>query len=204
MNAQLTFVRGRWHRALWPLAAGYCLLVLSGCTRARAHVAPDEPALAMPEPPPRDVEPMDAEMPAPMSLPEEPAHRTPPRTRAPQRAEQPKLDIKPEAAKPDVPIEAPKPAEEPAHPATPPTTLQTTPAAAEGEVERSIRATVSRALVDLGRIDYQRLNTDARNQYDTAKSWAVKAQDAMRAKNLLFAKTLADKAADLAAQLAGR
>ncbi len=63
---------------------------------------------------------------------------------------------------------------------------------------------MSRALGDLNRIDYQRLNTDARNQYDTAKGWAQKAQDAMRAKNLLFAKTLADKAADLAAQLAGR
>jgi hypothetical protein len=189
-----------------PLVAGYCLLLLSGCTRARANVAPDQPALMMPEPPPRDVQPMDAEVPAPMPLPGEPEHQTPSRARAPQRTEPAKPEApKPEAPKTDVPVEAPKPAEETPRPPTPPaTTLQTTPAAAEGEVERSIRATVSRALGDLSRIDYQRLNTDARNQYDTAKGWALKAQDAMRGKNLLFAKTLADKAADLAAQLAGR
>jgi outer membrane biosynthesis protein TonB len=200
----MTLARTWVRRVVWPAAAGCAVLLLSGCARTHAKVAPETPALEMPEPPPRDVEPTDAEMPEPMSLPEEPAHRSPQRTRTPQRAEPPKTDTKPEPPKPDLSIEAPKPTEEPQRPAIPPTTLQTTPAAAEGEVERSIRATVSRALGDLGRIDYQRLNTDARNQYDTAKSWAVKAQDAMHAKNLLFAKTLADKAADLAAQLAGR
>jgi hypothetical protein len=204
MKALLTFVPARLRRAVWPLVAGCSLLVLSGCARAHAKVAPDQPALEMPEPPPRNVEPMDAEMPAPMPLPGEPAHTTPSRTRPPQRVEQAKPDPKPDTPKIDTPAEAPKPPEEPSRPVTPPTTLQTTPAAAEGEVERSIRATVLRALGDLNRIDYQRLNTDARNQYDTAKGWALKAQDAMHAKNLLFAKTLADKAADLAAQLAGR
>jgi hypothetical protein len=192
-------------RVLWPLIAGQCLLFLSGCTRTHANVAPDQPALAMPEPPPRDVEPMDAEVQAPMPLPGEPEHQTPSRARAPQRAEPSKPEPpKTETPKTDVPIEVPKPEEAP-HPSTPPpTTLQTTPPGAEGEIERSISAAVSRALGDLNRIDYRRLNTDGRNQYDTAKGLAVKAQDAMRAKNLLFAKTLAEKAADLAAQLAAR
>jgi hypothetical protein len=139
-----------------------------------------------------------------MALPEEPAHSAPPRTRAPQRTEPARTEPKPDAPKTDVPAEPPKP-EEPQRPITlPPTALQTTPAAAEGEVERAIRVTLSRATTDLNRVDYRGLNKDARNQYDTAKGWAQKAEDAMRAKNLLFAKTLADKAADLAAQLAGR
>ena len=48
------------------------------------------------------------------------------------------------------------------------------------------------------------LNADAQTQYDTAKRFIRQAEDALRAKNLVFAKNLADKAAALAAQLAGR
>ena len=86
----------------------------------------------------------------------------------------------------------------------PPTTLQTTPPTAEGEVERGIRASLVHATADLNRIDYRALNNDARTQYDTAKRFVDQAESAMRAKNLVFAKTVADKAAALAAQLAGR
>ncbi|HEX3704323.1 MAG TPA: hypothetical protein VHU82_13405 [Vicinamibacterales bacterium] len=195
--------QARWRWIVGPAAAG-AMLLLSGCTRTQAKVAPDQPALAMPEPPPRDVEPIDAEMPAPMSLPPEPARQTPARTRTPQRAEPAKTEPKPDVPKIEVPVEAPKP-EEPPHPAPPPaTTLQTIPAAAEGEMERTIRATLTRATTDLNRVDYRVLNKDARNQYDLAKGYAQKVEDLIHAKNLLFAKTLADKAADLAAQLAGR
>jgi hypothetical protein len=78
------------------------------------------------------------------------------------------------------------------------------PAGAEGQVENAIRSELTRATADLNRIDYVRLNTDARTQYNTAKSFISQAQDALRQKNLVFAKNLADKAAALAAQLAGR
>ena len=89
-------------------------------------------------------------------------------------------------------------------PPRPPSTLQTTPTTAEGEVERGIRASLSRANLDLNRIDYRLLNADAKTQYDTAKRFIRQADDAMRAKNLVFAKSLADKAAALAAQLGGK
>ena len=56
---------------------------------------------------------------------------------------------------------------------------------------------------ELNRIDYRVLNTDARSQYDTAKRFVQQAEDAIRMKNLPFAKNLADKAAALAAQLGG-
>jgi len=57
---------------------------------------------------------------------------------------------------------------------------------------------------DLNRIDYRGLNTDARMQYDTAKRFIRQADDAVKAKNLVYAKNLADKAVVIAAQLAAR
>ena len=83
-------------------------------------------------------------------------------------------------------------------------TLQTGPTGSEGELERAIRATIARAAGDLKRVDYRGLNPDARVQYDTAKRFVQQAEDAVRLKNLGFARNLADKAAALATQLAGR
>ncbi len=102
--------------------------------------------------------------------------------------------------KPEAPVitEPPKPEEAP-KPANP---LQTTPAAAEGEAERAIRATMARATNDLNRVNSSRLNADARTQYDNARSLLRQAETAVRARNLVFAKTVADKAAVLASQLA--
>jgi outer membrane biosynthesis protein TonB len=179
----------------------------AGCARAKAKTVPDAPALDMPAPPPRDVELTETEPPPPATLPSEPARATTPRPRPapptaprtnnnePARNEAPKPA---EAAPPPVEI---RPAEEAPRP---PTTLQTTPAQAEGEVERTIRATLTRATSDLNRIDYRVLNADARVQYDTAKSFLRQADQAIRAKNLVFAKNLADKAAALATQLGGK
>ena len=186
----------------------YSMLLVSalaaGCVRARANTTPDAP-LDMPEPPPRDVAPNDVETPRPVPLVAEPARTALPRPPAPReqpRPEPPKPDPpKPEPAKPDPPPEPPKPADDPARA---PTTLQTTPATAEGDLERGIRASLTRATADLNRIDYRALNADARTQYDTAKRFIRQADDAIRSKNLVFAKSLADKAAALAAQLGGR
>ena len=87
-------------------------------------------------------------------------------------------------------------------PAKPPALLQTTPPNTEGDLERGVRATLTRAQTDLNRIDAARLTADARVQYETAKSLIRQAEQAVRAKNLLFAKSVADKAAALAVQLA--
>lgn len=175
---------------------------LAGCTHAHAKTAPSNPALDMPPPPPHDVEPIDADVPPPIPLPQEPAHNAPARPRPTPPREQPRAEPpRPEPVKPEAPaVEPPKPEEAP----RPPSTLQTMPTTAEGEAERTIRATIQRATGDLGHVDYRALNSDARNQYDTAKRILRQADDAIKAKNLVFAKNLADKAAALAAQLAGR
>jgi hypothetical protein len=183
---------------------------LCGCgAGAQAKTTPDNPPLDMPAPPPRDVEPTEVETPPPVPLAQEPARNAPTRrtqpSREPARTE-PARPAEPPKAEPTPPAEAakpvtPAPTEEPPKP---PTTLQTTPSGAEGDLERTIRATLTRATSDLMRVDYRTLNADAKTQYDYAKRYMRQAEDAMRAKNMLFARTLAEKAAVVAAQLAGR
>jgi outer membrane biosynthesis protein TonB len=197
--------RGR--RASCPAAFGFCLpafcfsaLLVSGCVHAQAKSTPDLPPLTMPAPPPRDVEPAEVEAPTPVPLAVEPARTPPARPRPVPPAPKPEPP-KTEPPKVDAPVEPPKPPDEPARP---PTTLQTTPATAEGEVERGIRGTLQRASTDLNRVDYRALNADARTQYDTAKRFVTTADEAIRTKNLVYAKNLAEKAATIAAQLAGR
>ena len=190
-----------------PALLLFCLsaLPLTGCAHAQAKTASDLPALAMPAPPPRDVEPSDVDAPPPVTPPPaEPALTPPARPRpAPPaaRPEQPRQEpAKQEPGKIDPPAEPVKPDEA----AKAPATLQTTPATAENEVERGIRSSLQRATSDLNRVDYRALNADAKNQYDTAKRFVRQADAAIRTKNLVFAKNLAEKAATIAAQLAGR
>jgi len=147
----------------------------------------------MPAPPPRDIEPV-----APPIV-EAPAPSTPP-------VQEPPRGVAPRPAPPrEQPREQPR-AEPPRPPAPtrPPATLQTTPATADEELERGIRATLARASADLDRVDYRRLGADARTQYDTAKRFILQADEAARAKNLVFARNLADKALALATQLLGK
>jgi hypothetical protein len=184
-----------------------CLAIVfaSGCARAKAKTVPDAP-LDMPAPPPRDVEPIESEPPQVVPLAQEPARNTPARPRPVPPREQPRPEpARPaEAPRPETPpVEPPKPVEEPPKP-PPSTTLQTTPPTAEGEMERGVRSALAKASADLNRIDYRALNNDARTQYDTAKRFIRQAEDAIRSKNLVFAKSVADKAVVLAAQLAGR
>src|SRR5262245_37484029 len=182
-------------------------LLASGCARAQAaKTTPDGPPLDVPAPPPRDVELPGTEVaPAPVPLPTEPARNAPPttRTRPPAPRETRPEPPKTEPPKVETPPEAPKPAGTNDEP-KPPSTLQTKPASEEGEVERTIRLTLTRATNDLNRVDYRTLNTEARAQYDTAKVFIRQAEDLVRQKNLFFAKIQADKAATIAAQLLGR
>ena len=186
------------------LLMGAIGLVASGCATTHAKAGPDAPPLDMPLPPPRVIGGTDTEPPPPIPLPEEPARRTPPATARRPPAPSPKPETnKADPSKADTPpaaAEPPKPAEEPPKP--PP--LRTAPAGREREEQQRIRAQLLHATNDLNRIDYRALNADARTQYDTAKRFVTQAEEALRAKNLVFARSVADKAAALAAQLAGK
>jgi len=82
--------------------------------------------------------------------------------------------------------------------------LQTTPAVAEVEVVRGIQVTIDRAAADLKRVVFGGLNRDGRTQYDTAKRFLTQAEDALSKRNLVLARSLADKALAVAVQLAPR
>ena len=193
-HARTLTARSLTHAALCVFALGLTTL---GCAHGEAKTRPEVP-LNMPAAPPRVVEVSDVASPPIITLPEEPVHTAPPRPAPPppQRTEVRPVDTRPE------PTEVPRPTDEATR--TPPPTLQTTPALQEGEVERRIRALLAQATGDLNRINVQLLNADARQQFDTARRFVSQAQDAVRARNLMFAGNLADKAAALAAQLAGR
>jgi len=190
--------RSAFSCALWLMSLVLVAGLTTGCVRARAKTLPPLPPLDMPAPPPRIVLPMQAEV-----EPQEPS----PVTEEPRRAQPAPARPRPAAPAASSAAETPPPpvppSTQPSVPPAPSTVLQTTPASEQGEVERAIRATMTRAMAELNRIDYRVLNTDARSQYDTAKRFVQQAEDAIRMKNLPFAKNLADKAAALAAQLGG-
>src|SRR5262245_21908023 len=169
-------------------------VVPAGCLRrAQARTAPPPPPLEVPLPPPRVIEPASVEVPQqPVGLIDEPPTVAPLRPRPPA----PRADTaKPEPPKAEVPADASKPEE----PRTPSTVLQTAPTQRETEEEARIRTLLDRAAGSLNRIDYRNLGANARMQYDTAKGFIKQAEDAIKTKNLLFASSLADKAAALAA-----
>lgn len=180
----------------------FALLSLSAaCAHGQARTLVELPPLDMPSPPPRVVEASIPPQSPVITLPDEP--RT--NVLRPSPAPTPRADT----PRPAEPTRAEQTAAEPSRPAddsarTPPTVLQTAPAQREGEVERRVRILIAQAFNDLNRVNYQALNADARNQYDTARRFAGQAEDALRARNLVFASNLADKAAGLAAQLSGR
>jgi hypothetical protein len=192
------------HPVLTVCAVVSLAMAAAGCSRLSARSAPEPPPpLDVPAPPPRVVETADAEPPRPGTLVDAPASGDPSSRRPPPRVEAPK----PETKKPE---SAPPPAAVTEVPPAPPTepkpviTLQTTPPEKEPALEQQIRDKLNGANRDLARIDYGKLSAEAKEQYDQAKSSATRAEEAIRLKNLVFAQTLANQAAIIAAQLAGR
>ena len=200
-----------WTRCRWLTLPLLLAALASGCARTEAKVTPDAPALDMPAPPPRVVATTNPEVPQPVGAPQgapsgidglnrdEPAKAAiAPSKPAPAAAAtaKPVEPPKPEAVASDTV----KPPDEP-RPTQTPSPLQTTSTQREGEVEAGIRSDLTRASTNLNRVDYQRLSPDARSQYDLAKSYVLQSEDALRAKNLPIARSLAEKAATIAAQL---
>jgi len=184
-------------RAFALLSVVVCASLASGCFGLRARAVTIPTPLDMPEPPPRVVEVHEPEAPPPISLPEEPVRSTPTRPRPTPAAENPR----PPQPTPPEPADAAKPEDLTPRPAP---TLQTTPTQREEELERRIKGMLGQAMTDLNRINYQNLSADGRSQYDLAKLFVSQADDALKAKNLAFASTVAEKAVTLAMQLAGR
>ena len=173
--------------------------LMTACAKAdAADLVPDGPPLAMPMPPPRVIAPVEEVAATPPPAPDpDPAPRTPPRQPAAARPEPRTETPPPVAAQPTTPPATPAPAPEPRE-------VRAVPAAAAAAEERKIRDLMARAARDLNRIDYQRLSGEGKSQYDQSKRFSEQALEALKDRNFVYALTLADKAATLAAELAGR
>ncbi len=159
---------------------------VAGCTKVQAKVPPVPPALTTPAPPDRVIVPAPAPEPA-----EAPPAVTPaPPPPAPRPRETPAS--RPERPRPST---APPAAAEP----SPAPVLQTTSTA---ELEQQARLLIAAAERDLAQLTPARLSAAARAQYDTARSFLAQANEALKVKNVLLARELADKAAALSNQIA--
>jgi hypothetical protein len=189
-----TTLTGYRRRAAGIAAALTLLLVGGGCRRPPVQTVPPMPALEVPPAPPRNVEPTEAQAPAPVPLVDAPT-----RTVERPRVVVPSAQRERTEPKPEPPIEPVRVDDE-----RPAATLQTTTTDRESDVERRIRGLLQAASTDLNRIDYRKLNPDPQLQYDTAKSFIRQSEEALKSKNLVLAQTMAEKAATLASQLAPR
>ena len=61
---------------------------------------------------------------------------------------------------------------------------------------------MGKASTDLARVDYKRLSNEGKAQYDQSKRFSEDAQAAIKERRFEYALTLAEKAANLAAELA--
>jgi hypothetical protein len=183
-----------WLLALWLVPV---VVLAAGCAKAQARNAPDGPPLQVPEPPPRVIEPSDAPLasaPAvpdtpPTAAPALPAPARPPARRATEA--EPREAVPP----PAVPAQPPPP--------DPQRALRSAPSGQDAAAERTVRDTLARAGRDLNRVDYGKLSVEGRAQYEQSKRFSQQAEQALKDRNFVFASTLADKAATLAAELLG-
>jgi type IV secretory pathway VirB10-like protein len=193
--------RGRRERGIVTVSA-FCilnfalLLAAGGCAKAKAASLPEGPPLAMPQPPPRVITPIDGPLASTPVVPEPEVPAPVPRApaRPPARAAAPP-PIEPKPEPPPVVAQQPPPATETPRPA---------PSPNDAADEKKVRDVLVRAARDLARVDYGRLSTGGRSQYEQAKRFNDQAEQAIKDRNYVFASTLADKAASMAAELLPR
>ena len=64
-----------------------------------------------------------------------------------------------------------------------------------------MRDLLVKAADSLKKVPYEKLSTEGRAQYDQSKRFSTEAEQAVRERNYVYAVTLAEKAATLAAEL---
>jgi hypothetical protein len=176
---------------------------LSGCAAKAATVA-DGPPLATPVPPPRELGPVEDLAAAPITTTTSEA----PVAAAPRPEPTSRPAARPPAKPPDPAAEQP-----PAPPPTPaavaatpvvesPRELRSAPSAVSAAEERKVKELLQRAAATLKKVDPQRLTPERRNQYEQSKGLSEQAEVALKDRNIPYAMTLADKARQLADELA--
>jgi hypothetical protein len=165
----------------------------------------DRPALIVPPPPPRIIEPTDVPPEPVGDLP--PAGSAAPRSSRPTSTKPPIGESKPEAksggdagAKPPEPL----PVETPSVPAPPNTQLRTPQTADTSTAAKAVRTTIDTARGILNGVNFGPLSNERKKAYNDAKLFLQQAEDALKQGNLAYAQGVANKAETLAKELAGR
>jgi hypothetical protein len=181
---------------LWICGA----LASAACATVRAKAPADRPALEVPPPPMRVIEPMPHQEPA---MPE-PVGDLPPAPAATQRPIRPatREPVRTEP-KPEAPVveTAPPPVTLPPAPAP---QLRTPGTPDSAEAARQVREVLDRADKTLNSIDTKRFSKARREQYDNARRLLTQSEAALKAANFDSARRLADKADSIAKELQGR
>ncbi len=173
------------------LASLVLLTASLGACAAKAQVRTEVelPLLDPPPPPPRVVTVYQDE---PELVPMAPVVEAVP-ARPAGRAARPE-------SRPEPPT-TPETATDVAKPAAPLSLTLTPSPGSEAQTAAAIRALMTRASRDLARVNASALTADGRAQVEAARRFLQQAEDALRARNVVFAGKLADKAATMAAVL---
>jgi hypothetical protein len=179
---------------------------LSACAKKQVLAQAPPPPLEVPVVPPRLVGPVVVEEPATVQV-EEPEPDQPPRPRQPRPASRaagndPVTKVEPPPDSGAKPTEgAPSSNGSAAEPAP---LLRTPDTANDAQVVREVRETLARAGENLNKVNYNGLNPGAKAQHDTARRFITQAEDALKNKNLVFARYVANKAENISASLLNR
>ena len=165
---------------------------LGGCAaKAQVRTEVEVPLLQPPPAPPRVV--VEYAEPEPLTV--APAVEAATPAKPAPRPSRPDQKPEPIATAPEPPVEAV------ARPASPPSLTLTPSPGTEAQTVTAIRELMGRAARDLSRVNAGSLNRDGRSQFETARRFLQQADEALKARNIVFAGRLADKAATMAAIL---
>ena len=177
------------------------LLPVGACASAQAKTQLESVALDVPQVPPRVIDPAPVE-PPPIPLVEDLPPPTP-SAAAPARPRPPR-DASRVEPKPDPRVDTPEPEPTPPPAPTPVAPLRTGPVPNGPEAERQIRDTLNRATKLLETVDARVLSNDSKATYDSARDSIVRAEEALKALNMVLARSLADRAETYAKLVSGR
>ena len=178
------------------VAALVGLTLAGGCANAKAQaVLPDATPLAIPQAPSRVVVPPAPEPPPPL-IESTPAATSTTSANPPPSGSRSSRDTRPSSPPPaaNPPVTTPPPA-----PASPTTPLETQ--GNQNELEQRTRGLLGSAKSTLLKINKQALTSDGKAQYDAAERFVKQADDALIARNYVYAWQLADKANTIATLL---
>jgi hypothetical protein len=179
-------------------------LLLSACASSKPTIVKAEP-LNVPPAPPRVISPA----PEPPEEPTEPEPVPPlPRTSRPAAREtappkvEPRVSETPPQPSAETPVTPPpNPAPAPAAEGTP--ELKTAGTPDDAKASREVRDTLDRAGRLLNSIDYRVLSNASKLQYDMAKRFIEQSEEAVKARNYVAAKLMAEKAETIGKELGG-